>query len=157
MFDAVHRHADQCDVCILCAAVADYKPAKVSPAKIKKARREPLARINSHARHSRFARSPADRRFLVVGFAAETNDVEENARRNFATKNCDIMVGERCERRRFGMESDENELTILFRDGEMRKISRASKKIIAHELVKIFSEFATKTFDKKNEMITERN
>ena len=36
MFEAVHRHADESDVCVLCAAVADYKPAKVSPAKIKK-------------------------------------------------------------------------------------------------------------------------
>jgi len=36
MFDAVHRHADKCDVCVMCAAVADYKPAKVSTAKIKK-------------------------------------------------------------------------------------------------------------------------
>jgi phosphopantothenoylcysteine synthetase/decarboxylase len=56
---------------------------------------------------------------------------------------------------RLGMESDENELLILFRDGEMRKISRAPKKILARELVKIFSNFATKMFDKKTELITE--
>ena len=36
MFEAVHRHADQCDICVLCAAVADYKPASVSSTKIKK-------------------------------------------------------------------------------------------------------------------------
>jgi phosphopantothenoylcysteine synthetase/decarboxylase len=57
---------------------------------------------------------------------------------------------------RLGMESDENELMILFREGEMKKISRAPKTILARELVKIFSEFATKTFDKKNVTITER-
>jgi phosphopantothenoylcysteine synthetase/decarboxylase len=50
---------------------------------------------------------------------------------------------------RLGMESDENELMILFRDGEMRKISRAPKKNLARELVKIFSEFATKRLTKK--------
>ena len=54
------------------------------------------------------------------------------------------------------MESDENELLILFCDGETKKISRAPKKFLARELVKIFSKFATKTFDKKNVMITER-
>ena len=36
MFEAVHRHADQFDICVMCAAVADYKPAKVSSTKIKK-------------------------------------------------------------------------------------------------------------------------
>src|SRR4029434_222488 len=36
MFEAVHRHADESDICVLCAAVADYKPAQVSPVKIKK-------------------------------------------------------------------------------------------------------------------------
>src|SRR4029077_3220091 len=36
MFDAVHRHADRCDICVLCAAVADYKPANFSSTKIKK-------------------------------------------------------------------------------------------------------------------------
>ena len=36
MFEVVHRHADESDVCVLCAAVADYKPAQVSPVKIKK-------------------------------------------------------------------------------------------------------------------------
>ena len=36
MFDAVHQHADSSDICVLCAAVADYKPAQVSPVKIKK-------------------------------------------------------------------------------------------------------------------------
>ena len=53
------------------------------------------------------------------------------------------------------MESDENEVTILFRNGEKEKISRASKKNIARELVKIFNKFARKMFDKKNVMITE--
>ena len=40
MFDAVHRHADESDICVLCAAVADYKPAQVSPVKIKKSAAE---------------------------------------------------------------------------------------------------------------------
>ena len=53
------------------------------------------------------------------------------------------------------MESDENEVTIFFRNGENEKISRTSKKNIARKLVKIFSNFARKTFDKKNVMITE--
>jgi phosphopantothenoylcysteine synthetase/decarboxylase len=56
-----------------------------------------------------------------------------------------------------GMESDKNEVTILLQNGERQKISRAPKKIIARELVKIFQNSATKMFDKKNVVITERS
>ena len=56
-----------------------------------------------------------------------------------------------------GMENDRNEVTILFQNGERQKISRAPKKFIARELVKIFQNSATKMFDKKNVTVTERN
>jgi len=154
MFNAVHQHADNCDVCILCAAVADYKPAKISQVKIKK-------RVGNLSLELIPTRDILDslgrrqnRKFLLVGFAAETNDVEENAAQKLRAKNCDIIVANDA---RVGMESDENEVGILFRDGAIRKISRAPKKILARELVEIFSKFATKRFDKKNEAITERN
>ena len=152
MFDAVHRDADKCDVCILCAAVADYRPAKVSPVKIKK-RDGNLSLDLVPARDILDSLGlQQNRQFLLVGFAAETNDMEQNALQKLCAKNCDIMVANDA---RLGMESDENELLILFRDGEMRKISRAPKEFLASELVKIFSKFATKMFDKKNELITE--
>ena len=135
------------DVCILCAAVADYKPAKVSPVKIKKrAGNLSLELVPTRDILDSLGRRQ-NRQFLLIGFAAETNDVEENAAQKLHAKNCDIMVANDA---RLGMESDENELIILFRNGEMKNISRAPKKILARELVKIFSEFATKTFDKKN-------
>ena len=47
------------------------------------------------------------------------------------------------------MESDENEVTIFFRNGETKKISRAPKKIIARELVKIISKMCEKSLTKK--------
>ncbi len=146
MFDAVHRDADSCDVCVLCAAVADYKPAKVSPVKIKKrAGNLSLELVPTRDILDSLGRLQ-HRQFLLVGFAAETNDVEQNAAQKLHAKNCDIMVANDA---RLGMESDENELMILFRDSEMRNISRAPKKNLARELVKIFSEFATKRLTKK--------
>ena len=154
MFDAVHRHTDNCDVCVLCAAVADYKPPKVSPVKIKKHAENfslelvPTRDILDSLGHRQ------NRKFLVVGFAAETNELEQNAAKKLRAKNCDIVVANDA---RLGMESDENELLILFRNGETKRISRAPKEILARDLVKIFSQFATIMFDKKNETITERN
>jgi phosphopantothenoylcysteine synthetase/decarboxylase len=135
MFDAVHRDADSCDVCVLCAAVADYKPANVSPLKIKKsAEKFSLELIPTRDILDSLGRQ-RNRQFLLVGFAAETNDVRENAMKKLNAKNCDIMVANDA---RLGMESDENELMILFRDGEIKTISRAPKRILARELVKIF-------------------
>ena len=135
MFDAVHQHADSSDICVLCAAVADYKPAQVSPAKIKKR----VAGISLELIPTRDILQSLgqrqNRKFLLVGFAAETDHLEANAREKLRKKNCDIIVANDT---RVGMESEENELLILFRDGEMKKISHASKKILARELVKIF-------------------
>jgi phosphopantothenoylcysteine decarboxylase / phosphopantothenate---cysteine ligase len=157
MFDAVHRDASKCDICVLCAAVADYKPANVSPAKIKKRSENvsleliPTRDILDSLGHWH------DRRFLVVGFAAETNDAEENAARKLRKKNCDIMIANDVSSANSGMDSDLNEVTILFKNGERHKISRASKRIIARELVKFFQNYATKMFDKENVVITERS
>jgi len=153
MFEAVHRHADKCDICVLCAAVADYKPANVSSIKIKKRDAKfsleliPTRDILDSLGHKQ------DRQFVLVGFAAETDHVEENAAKKLRAKNCDIIVANDVSGADSGMESDGNEVIILFRNGEKTKISRAPKKNIARDLVKIFSNFATKTFDKKNGMI----
>jgi phosphopantothenoylcysteine decarboxylase/phosphopantothenate--cysteine ligase len=154
MFEAVHRHADQCNVCVLCAAVADYRPAKVSPVKIKKrAGKFSLELVRTPDILHSLGRQ-GNRQFLLVGFAAETENIEQNARQKLREKNCDILVANDA---RLGMESDENELIILFRSGETEKISRAPKQILARELVKIFLKLATKMFDKKNVTITERS
>jgi phosphopantothenoylcysteine decarboxylase / phosphopantothenate---cysteine ligase len=153
MFEAVHRHADKCDICVLCAAVADYKPANISSTKIKKrGTKFSLKLVPTRDILDSLGRKQ-DRQFVLVGFAAETDHVEENATKKLRAKNCDIMVANDVSGTNSGMEGDENEVTILFRNGEREKISHAQKKIIAHELVKIFSNFATKTFDKKNVMI----
>ena len=150
MFEAVHRDADKCDICVLCAAVADYKPANVSSTKIKKRGANfsleliPTRDILDSLGHKQ------DRQFVLIGFAAETDHVEENAAKKLHAKHCDIIVANDVSGADSGMESDVNEVTILFRNGEKTKISRAPKKIIARELVKIFSNFATKMFDKKN-------
>ena len=150
MFEAVHRHANQCDICVLCAAVADYKPANVSSTKIKK----PGVKFSLELIPTRDILDSLgqrqDRQFVLVGFAAETDHVEENAAKKLRAKNCDIMVANDVGAADSGMESDVNEVTILFRDREKKKISRALKKNIARELVKIFLNFATKMFDKKN-------
>ena len=148
MHDAVHRYVRDCDILVMCAAVADYKPAKVSPQKIKK-HEENLALELIPTRDILSSLPKKDRQFLVVGFAAETNDVEESAKKKLRAKNCDLIVANDVSRADSGMESDENEVTILFQSGKRQKISRAPKKIIARELLKIFSNMREKCLTKK--------
>ncbi len=148
MFDAIDRHLGDCDVLVMCAAVADYKPKNISPGKIKK-RDTNFSLELIPTRDILGSLSKQDRQFLVVGFAAETNDVEENAQKKLRDKNCDMIVANDVSRANSGMESNENEVTILFRNGEKKKISRAPKKIIARELVKIISNMREKCLTKK--------
>jgi phosphopantothenoylcysteine synthetase/decarboxylase len=148
LYSAVHRALPKCDVFVMCAAVSDYKPAQTSPLKMKKHRgafslklvptRDILGSLQKR------------RRYIVIGFAAETHDLANHAKKKLRAKNCDAIVANDVSGNEIGMESDENEVTIFFRDGEKQKISRARKQIIARELVKIFSKMFEKGLTKKS-------
>jgi phosphopantothenoylcysteine decarboxylase/phosphopantothenate--cysteine ligase len=148
LYEAVHRAIRECDVLVMCAAVADYKPAAVSARKMKKQKssfalklvptRDILASLSER------------RNYLVVGFAAETHDLKLNAQKKLRAKNCDAIVANDVSGSEAGMESDENEVTIFFRNGKSKKISRASKKIVARELVKIIAKMWEKSLTKKS-------
>jgi phosphopantothenoylcysteine synthetase/decarboxylase len=146
MFDAVHQYADSSDICVLCAAVADYRPTQVSPVKIKKCAAQVSLELIPTRDILESLGQRQNRQFLLVGFAAETDHLEANATRKLREKNCDLIVANDA---RIGMETDENELLILFRNGETKKISRAPKTFLAHELVKIFLNSQQKSLTKK--------
>ena len=149
MFAGVQSAVADCDVFVMCAAVADYRPAKISPQKIKKENAgRTLELVPTRDILSAIAHAP--RSFLVIGFAAETNDVEENAQKKLRAKNCDMIIANDVSPAESGMESDENEVEIFFRTGEREKISRAPKRIIARELVKIISNTREKSLTKKS-------
>lgn len=146
MSDAVHEHAGSADICVLCAAVADYKPAQFSPVKIKKRADGMSLELIPTRDILKSLGQGENRKFLLVGFAAETDHLEANAVEKLRKKNCDIIVANEA---RIGMETDENEVLILFRDGETKRISRAPKKFLARELVKIFLNSQQKCLTKK--------
>lgn len=128
------------DVLVMCAAVADFKPRTRYTSKIKKAAGfsaievEPTPDILCLI-------ADLERRPLTVGFAAETEAFENNARQKLLAKNCDLMIANDA---RQAIDSDENELILLFRNGEVRALPRAPKTALADELVKIFSHLAEK-------------
>ena len=146
MHEAVHEAVRDCDVLVMSAAVSDYKPARIAKTKIKK--HDENFSLDLIPTRDILKSLPRSRNFLVVGFAAETNDVEEHARAKLAVKNCDMIVANDVSDPTIGMDSDENAVTVFSRDGEIERISRASKNIIACALVKKICANAKKVLTK---------
>lgn len=146
MLAAVHAEFDAANALVMCAAVADFRPAHVEPHKIKKSGRawlmlelEPTTDILRSLRE-RSMPPGVLRRPVVVGFAAETQNLDAATRGKLAAKGCDLVVGNDVGQRGIGFGSDENELVLHFRDGTMRILPRAPKTELAATLVGIISE-----------------
>ena len=144
MYKEVHLWVAWADVAVLCAAVADFRPARVETQKIKKGTRAGLVLELVPTRDILLSLrnlSPASgraRAARIVGFAAETNDVLANARRKLREKGCALLVANDVSRHEIGFESDENALTLLYASGEERTMARSKKTVLAAELVQIF-------------------
>jgi phosphopantothenoylcysteine decarboxylase / phosphopantothenate---cysteine ligase len=148
MFAAVKRAVRGCDVLVMCAAVADYKPARAARHKIKKTGR-PVSLVLRPTRDILAAIAQGPRSFLVVGFAAETENVSANAQKKLRTKKCDLIVANDVSARDCGMESDVNELTIFFPNKQRQRIPRAKKRVLARSLLKIIVKVCEKRLTKK--------
>jgi phosphopantothenoylcysteine decarboxylase/phosphopantothenate--cysteine ligase len=129
MRDAVMERVGDVDAVLMAAAVSDYAPVAAS-SKIKK-KGESLT-LELHEGPDILAELGADKGSrLLVGFAAETDDLERNARAKLERKNLDFIVANDVSREDVGFEVDHNAVTILGREGEPLRIPRASKLEIA--------------------------
>jgi len=143
MADAVQRRMDTgCDVFVMCAAVADFRPRAVSARKIRKS--DGLASIELEPTRDILAtvRPPKNRRVIIVGFAAESDELEMNAQKKLREKRCDVICANDITRMDTGFDADENELNLYFRDGKKARLPRDTKLNLARELIKIFMMIA---------------
>ena len=144
MFDAVHAHIANHDLAVLCAAVADFKPISAASQKIKKHRGVPKIELVP-TRDILASLSPlatSRKKLRVVGFAAETESLAQNAQKKLQKKRCDLIIANDVSRIDTGFESDENELTLFFRDGKIATLPRENKNALAKKLIKIFESLA---------------
>jgi phosphopantothenoylcysteine decarboxylase/phosphopantothenate--cysteine ligase len=133
MRQAVMDRLEQATVVIKAAAVADYHRANPPKQKVKKtAARLSLDLDPTPDILAEVGRKKGDR--LLIGFAAETENLIEEARRKMQSKNCDMVVANLVSQKGIGFESDENEVTLVLRTGETIPVSRISKSIIAHRI-----------------------
>lgn len=135
MYDAVAREIANCDAAIFCAAVADYRPEVILPKKLKKSGDAMQLTLVRTPDILGSARGVFGFRGVLVGFAAETDDLEQNALDKLHRKGCDLLVANDVSRSDIGFGSDENEVRLFFSKGGHRTIAQASKDAIAAELL----------------------
>ena len=135
MHDAVADLIGNADAAVFCAAVADYRVAEASREKIKKSSDKLTLDLTENPDILGSARTKFEFTGVLVGFAAETNDVERHARDKLARKGCDIIAANDVSRKDIGFDGDENEVTLYFADGSSKVIPRSSKKDIARNLM----------------------
>ncbi|MEU2023418.1 bifunctional phosphopantothenoylcysteine decarboxylase/phosphopantothenate--cysteine ligase CoaBC [Streptomyces sp. NPDC016469] len=131
--EAVLKAAREADVVVMAAAVADFRPAEYATGKIKKKDGQEPAPITLVRNPDILAEVSAERATpgqIVVGFAAETDDVLANGREKLRRKGCDLLVvNEVGERKTFG--SEENEAVVLAADGTETPVPHGPKEALA--------------------------
>ncbi|AQA17403.1 bifunctional 4'-phosphopantothenoylcysteine decarboxylase/phosphopantothenoylcysteine synthetase [Halioglobus japonicus] len=133
MLEACEQALPECDIFIACAAVADYRPADVQTQKIKKGPDEVhLALVKNPDIVAAVAAS--DHPVFTVGFAAETQQVIEYARGKLERKGLDMIVANDVSDQGIGFNSEENEVTVLWADGEIA-LPRAGKSTVAAGII----------------------
>ncbi|MDA9814622.1 bifunctional phosphopantothenoylcysteine decarboxylase/phosphopantothenate--cysteine ligase CoaBC [Candidatus Pelagibacter sp.] len=123
------------DVAVFSAAVADFKVNKKYKNKIKKQDSLNL-NLEKNVDILRYVSNHNSMRpELVIGFAAETDNVENNAEKKLNNKNCDWIVANDISNKKIGFSSDFNEVTIYYRDKDKEKLSYKKKSEISDEIV----------------------
>ncbi len=134
MRDAVMGHLSDATIIIKAAAVADYHVANPPAHKVKKtAARLSLELEPTSDILAEIGKKKGDR--ILIGFAAETENLVAEARRKLESKNCDMVVANLVSRQDTGFDSDQNEVVLVTRSGEAIPVARAPKREIARRIL----------------------
>jgi phosphopantothenoylcysteine decarboxylase/phosphopantothenate--cysteine ligase len=134
MRDAVMARLEESTIIIKSAAVADYHRAEVPTQKVKKTGAHlsidlaPTPDILAECGKKKGSR-------LLIGFAAETENLLAYARQKLESKNCDMVVANLVSNEGVGFEADDNEVTLVLRSGEAVPVAKASKTAIASRIM----------------------
>ena len=123
------------DVAIFSAAVSDWKINNKKNEKIKKheifnLNLEKNVDILSHISNHNSLRPK-----LVIGFSAETNNLEKNSKKKLIEKKCDWIIANNVANKTIGFDSDYNEVTVFYKDNKIEKIPKITKKLMADKIV----------------------
>lgn len=134
MYDVLLEAFNETDVVIMAGAPADYRPHEFTPHKIKKTAGTLTLPLE---RNPDIAQTLGEQKThqTLVCFAAETNDLLENAKKKLGRKNCDLIVANDILAEGAGFESDTNIVTLIDRDGSCEQLPRSSKRDVADAIL----------------------
>jgi phosphopantothenoylcysteine decarboxylase/phosphopantothenate--cysteine ligase len=133
MLRAVEAHFGESSIGVFAAAVADYRPADSSASKIKRTNDEVTIRLEPNPDILATVAAGKGER-VVVGFAAETGQLAENARKKLSAKNADLIVANDVTAEGAGFDLDTNVVTFFSRDGRELPLLRMSKADVAQRV-----------------------
>ena len=134
MHDVVSKTIGRVDIAVFAAAVADYTPVTTASEKIKKSGDRLTLELIRTADILGSARHGFGFTGTLVGFAAETENLEANAREKLAYKHCDLIIANDVSQAGIGFDSDENQVLLVYRD-RIEFLPKASKHALSLQLV----------------------
>ncbi|MCP5209528.1 MAG: bifunctional phosphopantothenoylcysteine decarboxylase/phosphopantothenate--cysteine ligase CoaBC [Hahellaceae bacterium] len=142
MYEAVLANVPGMDVFVASAAVADYRPEQIASQKIKKSNEGMVIHL---IRNPDIVATVAGltKRPFTVGFAAETNDVLSYAKGKLQKKGLDLIIANDVSRSDIGFNSDHNDVTAIWSDGE-QSLGMANKSVVAQRILRIITEHLSK-------------
>lgn len=135
MFEAVKNNFKDCDFIIKAAAVSDYTPVQVFDKKVKKQEGNLTIEFQRTQDILKYVGDNKTDKQKVIGFAAETNNLIEYAKEKIIKKNLDYIVANDISKKDIGFGSDDNEVYIIDRHDNIKKIDKSSKNNIAKAIV----------------------
>lgn len=139
MHEAVSHCIGRMDLAIFAAAVADYRPAAFMDHKIKKSSESLTLELVRTEDILGSVRDPLGFRGTLVGFAAETENLESNAREKLSRKKCDLIIANDVSKPGIGFDSDQNEVLLVYQN-HTEAVPVATKHDLAHQLVRAIIE-----------------
>ena len=139
MYDAVMHYASKADIFISTAAVADYKPKDSLKNKLKKQNTEDISIELKQNKDILSSVTDKYKTLYAVGFAAETEEIEENARKKLLAKNLRVIVANDVSDQTIGFDSDDNEVTLISKK-EKIVIKKTDKKRVAKKIIEFIAE-----------------
>jgi phosphopantothenoylcysteine decarboxylase/phosphopantothenate--cysteine ligase len=141
MYGAVKKAVDKADVLIMAAAVADYRPKKVSKSKI---RRQRASSLTLELERTPDILAEVKGKFLRVGFAAESEDLVANAKEKLEKKRLDLIVANDITAKGSGIGADTNQVVIIDRKGKVEKLPLLPKREVADRILDKVIQFLGK-------------
>lgn len=146
MHNAIISRASDYNIYIGAAAVADYSPATVERIKIKKQAEDSIIKLHKTKDILAEVASMKNRPSFVVGFAAETNNLEQHAKQKLTHKNLDMIAANWVGKEQGGFDKDDNALQVFWTSGN-KSLEMTDKKQLAKQLISLIAE---KLNEKKN-------